>query len=551
MSEETQLTIEPGQPTITLKRAFDASRELVFEAWTNLDRLKRWYDLKDFKLADCTSDLRVGGKWRVYFQNPDGQDHGVSGEYQEISPPERLVQVYHFDGEPTDEVSETLEFAEVDGRTILTSTVAHTSVEKRDRHLRLGATDAAKHLLDSLADHLRWPERRRADAITSAKIALPAHGIDASAAGVHERTWDWRVGAGGLSVLLALFGAVYWFWPRAAAVNYLTEVVDRGPIIQEISAPGLVLSEPPTVVKAFVTGKIESVHCEPGAKIHAGQLCAKIDPRPFEANVTREKLSLAAAKTRVENARPRLNAAKASARRGGGGASPNYEESQARVKEEEARVAQFQASVRAAERDLVRTDIVSPVSGTVVSRNVEPGQMVVGSDEPLFAVAPELTTTHVEAKLNSKEAEEVAIGDEASFTAAGVTDRVFPGKVTQISQSSPVSQDAQQNDIVIDARNSDLLLKPGVTGTIEFKKVLRDDTLRVPNRSLQYASSKRVAEGEKVAEPPEGWTRVWVLRNKGPPAAVNVRLGAHNGVHTQVVEGDLRAGDQLIVGKTE
>jgi uncharacterized protein YndB with AHSA1/START domain len=159
MPHETQITIRPGEPTISIKRIFDAPRQLVFEAWTNSDHIRRWYDPEGFNL-DCMIDLRVGGKWRVFLQAPDGQDIGFGGEFREISPPGRLVHALHYDSTPHTEIIETLEFIEDFGMTTLTSRVVHTSVENRDRHVRLGGELATRQLLDRLANHLHSPSNR-------------------------------------------------------------------------------------------------------------------------------------------------------------------------------------------------------------------------------------------------------------------------------------------------------------------------------------------------------------------------------------------------------
>ena len=101
MDERAKIIVEPGQPTITLRRVFDAPRKRVFDAWTKPENLKRWYHSQDFTISNCDIDFRVGGKWRLLLNAPRGQDHGFSGEYREIVTPERLVQTVHYDGRTT------------------------------------------------------------------------------------------------------------------------------------------------------------------------------------------------------------------------------------------------------------------------------------------------------------------------------------------------------------------------------------------------------------------------------------------------------------------
>ena len=79
----------PSDREIVITRVFNAPRSLVFEAWTTPKYVSRWYGAE--LLVVCEIDLRVGGRWRYVMRTPDGGEHGFSGEYREITPPERLV----------------------------------------------------------------------------------------------------------------------------------------------------------------------------------------------------------------------------------------------------------------------------------------------------------------------------------------------------------------------------------------------------------------------------------------------------------------------------
>src|SRR5262249_61417272 len=88
---------------IVMTRTFDAPRELVFEAWTRPDLVKRWlYGPEEWKLAVCDIDLRVGGALRFVWRHTDGRTMGMGGVYREIAPPDRLVLTALFDDERHD-----------------------------------------------------------------------------------------------------------------------------------------------------------------------------------------------------------------------------------------------------------------------------------------------------------------------------------------------------------------------------------------------------------------------------------------------------------------
>ena len=110
-----------GDPRVlVIERVFDAPRELVFEAWTRPEHVKKWWGPEGFELPFCEQDFRVGGAFRFNMRAPDGSDHWVSGRYQEIKPPEAIAFTWVREDEPGKVWSRTavrVTFADEDGRT--------------------------------------------------------------------------------------------------------------------------------------------------------------------------------------------------------------------------------------------------------------------------------------------------------------------------------------------------------------------------------------------------------------------------------------------------
>jgi uncharacterized protein YndB with AHSA1/START domain len=91
--------IPPDAITLRLERTFKAPAQAVFEAWTSAEMLKRWWPAgSDWETPVAEVDVRVGGSLRLVMRSPDGDEFGGSGEYLEISPPERLVFTWAWDG---------------------------------------------------------------------------------------------------------------------------------------------------------------------------------------------------------------------------------------------------------------------------------------------------------------------------------------------------------------------------------------------------------------------------------------------------------------------
>jgi uncharacterized protein YndB with AHSA1/START domain len=139
----------PADEQILIAREFDAPRELVWEAWTTPELVRRWWHASRGEMTVAEIDLRVGGAWR-YVMVGDGFEVGFHGEYREIVPNERLVSTEVFEGMPGSESLNTATFEEVDGRTRLEILVQHQSKEHRDAHIESGMEDGLQDALDLL-----------------------------------------------------------------------------------------------------------------------------------------------------------------------------------------------------------------------------------------------------------------------------------------------------------------------------------------------------------------------------------------------------------------
>jgi uncharacterized protein YndB with AHSA1/START domain len=125
----------PEDQELVITRVFDAPPDLVFKAWTEPERLRRWWGPKGFTLPFCTVDLRPGGAVHFCMRSPEGHDIWCKGIYQEIVEPERIVEIgffsdaegnrvspthYGFSPDWPEETLFTMTFEEQDGKTRLT-----------------------------------------------------------------------------------------------------------------------------------------------------------------------------------------------------------------------------------------------------------------------------------------------------------------------------------------------------------------------------------------------------------------------------------------------
>lgn len=151
----------PSDNEIVLTRVFDAPRQLVYDAFSKPELLKRWFGPRGWSLSVCEVDLRVGGGFRFVLRGPEGQEMGMRGVYRELAPPERSVHMESFDDFPG-ESQVTAVFTEQDGKTTLTATVSYPSKEVRDIVLQTGMEHGAAESYDKLAELLAMPAIPRA-----------------------------------------------------------------------------------------------------------------------------------------------------------------------------------------------------------------------------------------------------------------------------------------------------------------------------------------------------------------------------------------------------
>src|ERR1019366_1929194 len=385
----------------------------------------------------------------------------------------------------------------------------------------------------------------------------------------HKAGWGWHIPAGGLALLLFGGAALYWTMHRSVTIDYVTLPVTRGAVVRAVTASGTVNPVITIQVGTYVSGVIQARYCDYNTEVKKGQLCAKVDPRPYQIIVDQDKANLAVAKAQLEKDNANLAYAKIVFERKRGlltrqavsqdafdNAKNVYDQTQAQVDLDEASIALRTAELKAAEINLGYTDIIAPVDGTVVSRNVEMGQTVAASFQTptLFLVATALTVMQLDTNVSESDIGLIKLGGKASFTVESFPHRPFEGKITQIRQSPQPLQNVVTYDAVISVPNKDLLLKPGMTATAQIIVESRDDVLRVSDIALRYMPGGLAALtgapviGPETPPPGSGTSQIFVLRN-GRPTSMTVETGLGGESFTEIVRGDLKLGDEVIVGE--
>ncbi len=232
---------------------------------------------------------------------------------------------------------------------------------------------------------------------------------------------------------------------------------------------------------------------------------------------------------------------------------------QAQVQSAQAQVKQAAANLRQTQLDLDHTNIVAPVDGTVISRNMDVGQTVAASFQAptIFQIAQDLTKMQVDTNVDESDVGPIRVGQRATFTVDAYPGVTFPGVVVQIRQAPINVQNVVTYDVVVEVSNDQLKLFPGMTANVNIITGQASSVLRIPVAALRYhpaaATSPSVAQAGKGKG--KGATRtgasqsaqtIYIL-DQGQPKPVHVQLGLGDGNYVEVLSG-LEEGQAVLTG---
>jgi len=292
-------------------------------------------------------------------------------------------------------------------------------------------------------------------------------------------------------------------------------------------------------VGSQVSGTIQKLYADYNSRVKMGQLIAQIDPAIFQAQVSQAKAKvenakaaqlnaqadIASAKSNIESskanvikarvsvddtkrnlnrslelfarnwsrpatgirlktahdsAQAQLEAAQAQQK----ASEAQLDSAQAKLESARAQIKQAEAELELAQVNLDHTKISAPVTGIVISRNVDVGQTVAASLQAptLFTIAQDLTEMQVDTNVSEADIGRVAIGQEATFTVDAFPNLTFQGKVTDIRNAPVTVQNVVTYDVVIQVKNPELKLRPGMTANASILVAQRENALKSPTR---------------------------------------------------------------------
>ncbi len=358
-----------------------------------------------------------------------------------------------------------------------------------------------------------------------------------------------------VSVIVLGIVAFFALKSRENELRFKTEKVIRGDITATVTATGTINPVTLISVGTQVSGTIKHIYADFNSPVKKGQLIAEIDPATFEARVEEAKANLFLAKANVEKAEAQLLDAKRTLERNKelfregfiaksslDTSQTNYETAMAQVNATKAQVQQAEAALKYAETNLRYTKILSPVDGTVISRNVDVGQTVAATLQTptLFTIAQDLTKMQINTNVDEADIGNIKVGQDVEFTVDAYPEITFKGKVSQVRNAPITIQNVVTYDVVIKVDNPQLKLKPGMTTNVSIIIAKKNGVLKIPNSALRFSPS---GEDKSLRYKGQG---VWIIEDK-KPKRIEVVTGVSDGNYTELLTGNIKEGQEVIV----
>lgn len=383
--------------------------------------------------------------------------------------------------------------------------------------------------------------------------------------------------------LVAVAAAGGWLYvkknPRQEEPKFRTATVDQGAITQVVLATGTLQPVITVNVGTQVSGTVLERRADFNDRVRKGQILLRLDPANLQARLRQTQAGLAASNAALVLARAtyernlKLVAA-------GFISALTLDQGQREVDAAVANVELGRAQVESAQTDLDNSVIRSPIDGVVIRRNTDVGQTVAASFQTpdLYLLARDLRQMVIQTNVSEADVGLIKAGQTVHFTVDAYPEREFEGSVQQFRLNSASSQGVVTYTIIVDVENPDELLKPGMTAQTRIVVSSKPSVMRLPTAALRFrpdedslkakgaaaaasAASAPVSAEEKARADDDGVLtatrtgrkiyRVYTVGDKQVPKLHEVTIGIANTRFTELISGDLKAGDEVITRTVE
>jgi HlyD family secretion protein len=358
--------------------------------------------------------------------------------------------------------------------------------------------------------------------------------------------------------------------------------VMRGDIKNTITSTGILHPKSKVEVGTQISGTFASIYVDYNDIVKKGQLLAELDKKILEAALGEAKAMVLSTKEKFKFSKDEY-LKKKELYESGYLSEIEFYKFQSAYYMDSAACLSARANLDKAYTNLEYAEIVSPISGTVIERNVEAGQTVAANfnTPTLFVIAENLSKMEIHATVDESDISYIYVGQDVEFSVLAYPDSIFKGTIKQIRMHPMMIQNVVNYIVVINADNDNGLLLPGMTATVDFITDLKKDVLMVPKSALNVQLPKNMVEkfhkrmrrkmeslpdslkpemqpppppGEEEHGPklPENVRQVWYIDETGELAMEPVETGASDDNNTEITRYlNLRPGMQVISGIIE
>jgi HlyD family secretion protein len=391
----------------------------------------------------------------------------------------------------------------------------------------------------------------------------------------------WRIGLALAALVAGVIAFVAWRdRQRPEPLSpFITQRVELRDIQETIESSGKLRPLNEVKVGTQVSGRVVNVHADFNDEVKKGQLLAEIDPRLLGAQVSQAQGQLGSARAQLERAKAAAKSALVQLERTrelkaesiASQAELDQAESardvaNADVAAASAQVARLEAELDSASTTLGYTKIYAPIDGTIIDRQVDPGQTVAAtfSAPLLFVIARDLSEMQVLADIDEADVGKIKEGMTASIRVDAFPEQAFAGTVTQIRYSPTEVQGVVTYAAVLDVKNDQLSLRPGMTAVVSITAKQVRGVSAVPSAALRF-KPKELGDLARAPALEPGQRRVFLLPPGAPPVAADdsarqpaaaplleprvVRIGISDGAWTELRDSPLPIGAEVVTGE--
>lgn len=322
-------------------------------------------------------------------------------------------------------------------------------------------------------------------------------------------------------------------------------------IRSSVSATGTINPVNVISVGAQVSGIVNKIYVDYNDEVKTGQMLAEIDKALLIEDINSTNARMMQAKAQFDLATLEKNRTE-ELFNAGYIAKLELDQAITDLATAEANYIAAKADNERSKRNIGYAEIKSPVSGVVISKDVEEGQTIASSFSAptLFTIAEDLTRMQIEASISEADIGNIKKGQNVSFTVDAFPLETFNGVVDQVRLSPTIDQNVVIYNVIIKIDNKEGKLLPGMTAFVEVDTLKKDDVIALENFVLQFKpddvlESYIIYPEDKNLAVDEGYVYIFNPKEK-LIKALKVKKGITNGVFTEIISSDLKEGDRVI-----